>query len=72
MEAWESRVLNQNLATSQDVSQINHYWLMKNMIYNLMEDMLTNWVDARETVQTVKTRISEIDAQFMAMESSFA
>ena len=62
VEAWENRVLNQKLATSQDGSQINHYWLMKNMLCNLMEDILTNWVDARDTVQTVKTTISEIDA----------
>ena len=72
VEAWEGRVLNQKLATGQDGSQINHYWLMKNMLCNLMEDMLTNWADARDTVQSVKTRISEIDAQLTAMESSFA
>ena len=72
VEAWESQVLNQKLATGQDGSQVNHYWLMKNMLCNLMEDMLINWVDARDMVQTVKTRISEIDAQLIAMESAFA
>ena len=72
VEAWEDRIFNQKLATGQDGSQINHYWLMKNMLYNLVEDMITNWVDARDTVQTVKTRISEIDAQLTTMESSFA
>ena len=72
MEALESRVLNQKLATSQDGSQINHYWLMKNMLYNLIEDMLTNWADARDKVWTVKTRISEIDAHLTTMENSFA
>ena len=40
---------------------------MKNMLCNLMEDMLT-----RDTVQMVNTRILEIDAQLTAMESSFA
>ena len=45
---------------------------MKNMLYNLMEDMLTNWADTRDMVEMVKIIILDIDAQLAAMESYFA
>ena len=72
MEAWEGHVLNQKLATDQDGSQINHYWFMKNMLCNLVEDMINTWYDACSFVLTVKTRIAEIDAQLAAMDNLFA
>ena len=45
---------------------------MKNMLCNLVEDMLTNWSDARDSVLAVKSRIAEIDAQLTAMDNSFS
>lgn len=36
IEDWEARVLNQKLAFGQGGSQVNHYWLMKNMLCNLV------------------------------------
>ena len=37
-----------------------------------MEDMLTNWEDARDTIQMVKTITLETYAHLTTMESSFA
>ena len=37
IDDWEGRVLNQHLGTGQGRSQINNYWLVKNMLGNLME-----------------------------------
>ena len=42
MESWQNYILNQKLKTGEDGNQINHYWLMKNMLCNLMEYMLIN------------------------------
>ena len=67
VEAWETQVLNQKLSTGEDGSQINHYWMMKNMLCNLAEDMLSNWFEARVVVHTMKSKITEIEAQLMAM-----
>ena len=62
VEAWETRVLNQKLSTGEDGSQINHYWMMKNMLCNLAEDMLSNWSEAWVVVHTMKSKITEIEA----------
>ena len=42
VEAWENKVLNRKLSTGEDGSRINHYWMLKNMLCNLVEDMLSN------------------------------
>ena len=62
VEARENWVLNQKLSTGEDGSQINNYWMMKNMLCNLAEDMLNNWSKARMAVHTMKSKIAEIDA----------
>lgn len=72
VEDWEARVLNQKLATGQGEGQVNHYWLTKNMLCNLVEDMLSNWSDARDSVHAMKTRMAEIDSQLTTMDNSFA
>ena len=45
---------------------------MKNMLCNLVEDMLNNWVEARDFVLTMKTGMVEIDAQLTAINNSFS
>lgn len=65
-------VLNQKLSTREDGRQINHYWMMKNMMCNLAEDMLSNWSKAWVAIHTMKSKISQIEAQITAMDNSFA
>ena len=45
---------------------------MKNMLYNLVEDMLSNWVEARDSLLAMKTRMDEIDTQLTAMDNAFS
>ena len=71
VEDWEARVLNQKLASKQGGSHVNHYWLIKNMLCNLVEDMLSNWSDARDSVLVMKTRMAEIDSQLTALDNTF-
>ena len=42
------------------------------MLYNLVEDMLNNWSEARIAVHSMKAKIVEIDAQLTAMDNSFS
>ena len=72
VEALENKVLNHKLSTGEEGSWINHYWMLKNMLYNLAEDMLSNWVEARMAVHSMKAKITEMDAQLMAMDKSFS
>ena len=72
VESWENKVLNRNLSMGEEGGRINHYWMLKNMLYNLAEDMLSNWVEARIAVHSMKTKIAEIDAQLTAMDKSFS
>ena len=72
MEAWENKVLNCKLSTGEEGGNINHYWMLKNMLYNLAEDMLSDWAEARIAVHSMKTKIAEIDAQLTAMDKTFS
>ena len=56
----------------EEGSQINHYWMLKNMLCNMEEDMLSNWSDAHITVHSMKAKIAEIDTQLTAMDNSFS
>ena len=46
--------------------------MMKNMLCNLAEEMLSNWSEARIAVHSMKAKIGEIDAQLTVMDNSFA
>ena len=72
VEAWENKVLNCNISTGEEGGRINHYWMLKNMLCNLAEGMLSNWVESRIAVHSMKAKIAEIDAQLTAMDKSFS
>ena len=46
--------------------------MLNNMLCNLVEDMLSNWVKAQIAVQSMKSKITEMDAQLTAMDNSFS
>ena len=72
VEAWENKVLNRKLSIVEDGSRINHYWMMKNMLCNLAEDMLSNWAEAKMAVHTMKMKIAEIDAMLTDLDKTFS
>ena len=65
-------MINHKLSTGKEGSRINHCWMLKNMLCNLAEDMLSNWVEAQIAVHSMKTKITKIDAQLTAMDNSFS
>ena len=46
--------------------------MLKNMLCNLAEDMLSNWAEVRIAVHSMKTKIAKMDAQLTAMDNSFS
>ena len=64
--------MNHHLATRHGGRRINHYWLVKNMIGNLIEDMLGNWSVARDKVLAVKAKMVKMDCQLNSLDINFA
>ena len=46
--------------------------MLKNMLNNLVEDMVSNWAEAQIAVHSMKIKIFEMDAQLTAMDKSFS
>ena len=46
--------------------------MVKNMLYNLVEDMLSNWAEARMVVHSMKMKITEIDTQLTELDKTFS
>ena len=54
IDDWEGLLVNEQLATGRGGGKINHYWLIKNMMGVLMEDMLGSWSSTHNTVLSAK------------------
>ena len=67
IDDWEGRVVNQCLAIGHGDSRINHYWMVQNMLGNLMEDMLSNWSADHDTVLAVEEKMAKLDGHLSSM-----
>ena len=47
IDDWEERLVNENLARDINGGSPNHYWIIKNMIGSLMEEILEIWNDTK-------------------------
>ena len=65
-------MLNHRLAYQQGGSQINHYWILKNMLGNIVEYMLSNGPEARDIVLVLKAKMRETDTQLTSLDNTFA
>ena len=43
IDDWEMRLVNKNLSHNIDGASPNHYWIVKNRMGSLMEEMLGRW-----------------------------
>ena len=43
IDEWEIRLVKDNLGHDTDGGSPNHYWIIKNMMGKLMEEMLARW-----------------------------
>ena len=72
IDDWEGRVLNQRFTTGKGGSRINHYWLVKKMLWNLIDDMLRNCSEVHDMVLAVKAKMVEMDVQLIHLENTFS
>ena len=47
IDEWEIGLVKENLARDTDGGSPNHYWIVKNMMGTLMEEMLARWNHTR-------------------------
>ena len=71
IDEWVSKVVSDDLASGRSHSRINHYWMVKNMLVLLMEDMPFKWNGARELAQCMCTGINQTDRYLRALEAKF-
>ena len=47
IDDWESRLVNEYIARDIDGVSPNHYWIVKNMMGLLMEEMIWKWNNSK-------------------------
>ena len=63
IDKWEARLITKHLARGIGGGHLNHYWIVKNMMGSLMEDMVGTWNCTHSSVLLAKTRLIELDTQ---------
>ena len=69
---YVARLFNENIAIHSGGGKINHYWLIKNMMGTLMEDMLSIWSSPSSTVLSVKAKLIDLDDQLNGLDATFS
>ena len=60
IDDWETRLVNENLTHDIDGGSPNHYWIVKNMMGTLMEEMLVRWNDTKLKFSQATTKMVEL------------
>ena len=71
IDEWESKAVSNHLASGKIGRCINHYWMMKNMLGLLLEDMVIKWNGARGVSQVLRTSIIQANMQLKTLETNF-
>ena len=61
IDDWETRLVNENLTRDIDGGSLNHYWIVKNMMGTLMEEMLGRWNHTKLEISQATTKMVELD-----------
>ena len=69
---WEARLVTDHLATGIGGDHLNHYWIVKNMMGSLMEEMVGTWNYTQSSILQEKTRLIEIDTQLNKWDATSA
>lgn len=71
IDNWEARLLAVHLSSGKNEGRINHYWLVKNMFEALMEDTKANWDKAKNTTQTMKAHLAQMESLVVNLDTTF-
>ena len=62
---WERRLVNKNLARDADGVSPNQYWIVKNMMGSLMEEMLEKWNNSKLAISKATSKMLDLDMVIM-------
>ena len=65
IDDWERRLVNENIARDIDGVSPNHYWIVKNMMVLLMEEMLEKWNNSKLAISEGASKMLELDMLIM-------
>ena len=65
IDDWETRLVKENLAHDIYGGRPNHYWIVKNMMGTLMEEMLPRWNHTKLAISQATTKMVELDMVIM-------
>ena len=71
IDEWESRVVSEHLASGRNGGKTNHYWMVKNMMGMLMEDLTNKWNEAMDMAQSMWTYLNQTDEHMIKLETNF-
>ena len=71
IDEWESKVVSEHLASGRNSGQINHYWMIKNIMTMLMEDLTNKWNGVGDMAQIKRTYLNQTDAHLSTLENNF-
>ena len=60
IDDWEDSIVAQQLALACAAEKINHYWVVKNMMGLLMEDIQSKWRSSKETILDISLSMEHI------------
>ena len=61
IDEWEIRLVKDNLAHDIDGGSPNHYWIIKNMMGMLIEEMLARWNHNKLEISQDMSKMVELD-----------
>ena len=67
---WETCLVTKHLARGRGGGHINHYYLIKNMMGTLMEEMASNWNYIHSLVFSAETKLIELDTQHNRLDTN--
>ena len=61
IDEWEIRLVKENLTCDIDGGIPNHYWIIKNMMGMLMEEILARWNHTKLVISQDMSKMVELD-----------
>lgn len=71
IEKWEACLIEDRLMVGRHVNNINYYWLTKNMMGLLMEEIANNCKAARESTQALMMSLTNMGTTLQALNATF-
>lgn len=71
IDNWEARFIAHYLDAGRHEVHINSYWLVKNMMGILLEDMAANWAATQISTQSLRTYLDNMGTMLRGLNATF-